>query len=221
MFRYEFSGQLHRAIPILTYLTINSLLQKITELGDSGLLTLLVAITSAYLYYCRCRRAAASLLLSFVLAAGGIGTAKLLFIGCLPNLGIEIASPSGHAALSFAVYAMLAVLLASQFRKPMRLITYTFAYGLIAAMAWSRVALGYHTTNEVIAALLIGGCATIIAYMYLYHRRNAVPPFNPYFLVLILGTVAFLLHGTRLPAEGFIRQIAAQLKIYIPACNPV
>ncbi|MFO0388835.1 MAG: phosphatase PAP2 family protein [Alphaproteobacteria bacterium] len=159
------------------------------------------------------------MLLAFVLAAGSTAVAKLIFLGCVEESWFGIRSPSGHTAISLSVYAMLALLVSSQMPYRLKLLPHLIALLLVGGIAVSRVTLGHHSMEEVIIGLTIGICAVIAASMLLFYKRAHVERFNVWSLLLLIVGCALLLHGTRLPAEQFIKHIAAMLKDYIPACG--
>lgn len=72
--------------------------------------------------------------------------------------------PSGHAAVSLAVYATLAFLLARALRGRARLAAIAAGALLILAVGASRVYLGAHYPTDVAAGWLTGGALAIVAW---------------------------------------------------------
>jgi len=192
----------------------------VTDLGSSSVLTLIVLLASTYLACCKCGRGAIALIVAFIISAVGISLAKLLFFGCqayYDDYGIR--SPSGHAALSLAVYGTLAILLASQSKRWVSWFTLAAAFALIVVIALSRVLLGFHSAGEVVIGLLIGAVAVAAACLFLFYNHKKVPSFNIFPLLLAVIVAAFVFHDIRVPAEEFIQRIAEQLRFYLPWCK--
>lgn len=197
----------------LAFLTV------MTDLGDSSVIGAIVVLAALYLLCSRCVKASFALVLVFVGASGAIALAKLVLLGCRTHhddFGIH--SPSGHTALSMAVYGMLAILLSSQLKGAWRAIPAIMAALLIGMIAASRVLLGFHTSGEVAAGLTIGLMAILPGYFLLFNKHSVKPRFRILPLVILIMIAAALIHGNKIPAEGYIRLIAARLKHYLPLC---
>lgn len=99
-------------------------------------------------------------LLAIAVTAGITLASKLAFMGW--GIGIKsvhFTGFSGHAAMSSAVYPVVAGLLAGPGRRA-RATGLMFGAILATAIAWSRVPLYAHTLSEVIAGLMLGlGCS--------------------------------------------------------------
>src|SRR5580692_9567197 len=92
--------------------SIQFLLIFITDIGDAASLLAITGAGSAYLLYRKSGRAALFLLSAFLLSIFFISVAKLVFIGCQGYLHQpDIHSPSGHAAISTAVFLAYALLM--------------------------------------------------------------------------------------------------------------
>ncbi|MDR3517034.1 MAG: phosphatase PAP2 family protein [Azospirillaceae bacterium] len=138
-------------------------LHVVTNFGDGTVLAPLVVFIAGWTYWCGWKSGAA-VLGSSLLGAGLLITAeKLVMIGCGPAIPVfAIHSPSGHAALSAAVYGSLALVTGRQERTPTRYALYLAAAALIGLIAWSRVVLQLHTVGEVIVGLFTGGAMCVV-----------------------------------------------------------
>ncbi|UID77458.1 phosphatase PAP2 family protein [Stenotrophomonas maltophilia] len=99
-------------------------------------------------------------LLALAVTAGITLASKLAFMGWGIGIkSIDFTGVSGHAAMSSAVYPVVAGLLAGPGRRA-RATGLMFGAILATAIAWSRVPLYAHTLSEVIAGLMLGlGCS--------------------------------------------------------------
>jgi membrane-associated phospholipid phosphatase len=192
---------------------LRSLLIAVTDAGDSTLLAGIVAASAGYLLFSGCRKGAAAMILSFVTAAIIVGGFKLAFLSCgtyYRRFGIQ--SPSGHTALSLAVFSAFAMLLASRLAGWRRFLVVLLLSLLIAAIGVTRVLLGFHTMREVIIGLIAGALAAGLVRSFL--RHGEIPPFDIRVLALSAVPAAILFHGTHLPTEGVIRWLAWHVKVY-------
>lgn len=155
-------------------------------------------------------RGAGAWLAATAVTFGLVLVLKLVFLGCgalLPRTGIS--SPSGHTASA----ALLCGGLAARFVHSWIWVAVTALLGA-AVIGFTRVALGVHTTEEVILAGLVGiGGAVVL------HVLAGPPPVARVLpLAIVIGAVLLAMHGTRLPAEGAIRQTASVLQRFVPWC---
>jgi hypothetical protein len=124
---------------------------------------------------------------------------KLAFYtGDLTVTGVALRNPSGHAALSAAVYGSLAWIVAFQaadWRRPTLLLLGALA---VAAIAVSRRYLHLHSTSDVAVGLLVGAAW---AALFVWRGWWRHPPVgrNPLPLLLLLSAVALAVHGNHLP----------------------
>jgi len=123
-------------------------------------------------------------------------------------------SPSGHAALSTAVYGGLAVLGGHQMSFAARLCLGVACVLLVGMIATSRVAIQAHTPIEVATGLSVGLCAVALL---VYLLRHKAPPrlLGPQLALASALAVAWM-YGTHWPVEetlhhwaGWIRQSTA------------
>ncbi len=190
----------------------------ITDLGDSSVICGIVFVGIIYLLYNKCGRGALALALALILSSCGIALAKLLFIGCGGvSYTSSINSPSGHTALSLAVYGTYTLLLCSQLRGWRQIFVIVIIVDLIAAIAATRVVLGFHNITEVMLGIIVGGVALLLVQQYV--KRGPLKSFNVYLLILCIVITAALLHGFRLPAEHLIQEIAKYIRPYSPICK--
>ncbi len=149
----------------------------ITELGDPAVI---IAVTLATLMWLAWRRNWRGV--SYELAAVAVAS---LFTSLLkvtlhqprpPAFHPEAADfsfPSGHTAVSMALYGFLAIIVAWEAPRRWQLAIATGAGLLIAAIAFSRLYLGAHWLSDVLAGLAFGlAWASLLAIAYL--RRS--PP---------------------------------------------
>ena len=82
----------------------------------------------------------------------------------LEHLQANASYPSGHTAASIAVYAGLALLLTSRFRRPgVAVLCWTLAILVPPFVAWARMYRGMHHPLDSAAAVLMGIGALIVA----------------------------------------------------------
>ncbi len=188
-------------------------------MGDSSVITALVMFCAAYLLCCGCKRGAGILVSAFVLVTVLISSIKLLFLGCNPMQNpLHIHSPSGHAALSAAIYGAFALLAASQLAGWRRYIPAVCAILLISAIAVSRVWLGMHSVDEIIIGVMTGCIALGVVYRYML-RGKTVQQFSLPLLLFASFLAVAIFHGMRSPAEGIIHAIALHFHSYDPLCG--
>ena len=135
-------------------------LRRLTHLGDSWLLTVLVVLGMAWL--ARGRRYVDAATLAAAGAVAGLTTAGLkeAFHRSRPpfvdssELPHSFSFPSGHASGAFAVYVLLALLLTTGSHARVRMITVGLGLAVATLVAATRVLLPVHYLTDVIA----GGC---------------------------------------------------------------
>ncbi|MEI6729838.1 MAG: phosphatase PAP2 family protein [Pseudomonadota bacterium] len=196
-----------------------NILQYITDFGDSAVMAAITLAGIIYLISCKNYRAASVIFLSLLLASFGIGLLKLVFMSYLKNRFIR--SPSGHVALSTAVLGIYTMIIAGQSpKKWQRIIGVSLVIALLIAIAASRVLLKYHNIYEVIIGFFVGYLAFICAGLF-YLRNEEPAKINKGKLLLIIISIAFLVHGFRFPAENIIEKLAIELKHNTKICNHI
>ncbi len=197
----------------------SALLIAVTDLGDSAVLGGIVLITTIYLLVSGCRRTALVLLAAFFATAAGIGLLKIIFFSCHNRIALpfDIRSPSGHAALAAVVWGTIGIIIGQQYSGWKKSCPLLIALGLIGFISGTRLALHFHTLDEIIAGLLVGFIGLLLAWILL--RRAPSQKFHPLGLVIAALVMATALHGLRLPAEDFMKLMALKLQLYWPFCN--
>ena len=190
----------------------------ITDCGDSAVTLPLALLVLIFLFVAgqRC------LGYAWVLAIGGcavlIGMLKLVFGACGEDLaGGHIISPSGHTAMSAAVYGSLAVLAGSRLPAGQRYTVYAVAAAGIVGIALSRVALHEHNFPEIVIGWLVGTGA-VAAFAVAAGRREA--PSLPFGWMLLCGVVLVaVFHGDRWKIEPAVRHLAGVFRLVLPYCR--
>ncbi len=142
---------------------------QITRAG--GGVFLLVVALAASLLLVRLGRPADGLLIvvAYLVAQLATNGLKLAFERPRPPLRVaelELSTfsfPSGHAAVSVAVYGALALAVLHRPHPPSRAVVVTTTVLLVALVALSRVALGVHYPSDVLAGLALGAACLLAA----------------------------------------------------------
>jgi membrane-associated phospholipid phosphatase len=184
----------------------------VTDFGDTAVTVPLALLMAVFLFAARQFRLALGWCLAIVGCAGTIAALKLLLNICgYPMVGPALASPSGHTAMSAAVYGGFAAVLGTSLARPGRDAVIAGAATLMLAIAASRAVLDYHSPLEVAVGLGVGGLtlAGIVA-LVAYCRPGRLP-------MALLAAAAFLLalvfHGDRWPAERAIHRVGGWLDL--------
>lgn len=180
---------------------------RATDLGDSAFAFAVTLLLVVYLFWMQERRAALSALAAFFIASFFIACGKiLLYSQCIPVKGLlGLQSPSGHTALSMAVYFTIASIVASSLPKHWRLAPYLVSSILVSTVAISRVILRAHTQIDVLLGFLAGAVAWLISRRLIKGHAVACP-WMP-FIVIATGAFA-IFYGHRFPAEKAISWIS-------------
>jgi undecaprenyl-diphosphatase len=161
-------------------------MRDVTALGGFTVVALVTTVAVlAFLMHGR-RRHALVLAGTVLLAEFSSDLAKGFYGRARPDLvphGSYVYSasfPSGHSAMSAATFLTLAVLIASlEPNRGTKVMVFVLAFGLIAAIGFSRVYLGVHWPSDVLAGWCLGGAWALAAWTALrrlYRRPMAGSP---------------------------------------------
>lgn len=181
-------------LQLLRTAPFDALLIAITGLGDKNVVIPVAAAGLVTLLALRRYRAGWYLTLAMGGGALFVGGVKRVIARPRPVSiydGVaEYSFPSGHAAMSVALYGFLAFLLAYGTPRPMRRMVAFAALTLVGLIAFSRVYLGAHWLSDVLAGLAFG-VAWIAVLALLYIRTAPAPvPTAPLAAVLLATLLA-------------------------------
>jgi membrane-associated phospholipid phosphatase len=188
----------------------------VTDFGDSAVTVPLALLTLIFLVVA----GRGQLALGWGLAIGGCGVAigalKLVFGACNSGLTtVGIVSPSGHTAMSVAVYGSLALLVAARLPRRFRSVVISAAAVSLIVIAVSRIVLHDHTPAEIAVGLIVGAGA--VGGFRAVLRHHEAPPLGG-LLLLGAGLVAAL-HGTRWMIEPELHRLAWDFRLAVPWCR--
>ncbi|PIT88007.1 MAG: hypothetical protein COU29_04330 [Candidatus Magasanikbacteria bacterium CG10_big_fil_rev_8_21_14_0_10_36_32] len=126
-----------------------------------------------------------------------VGTEACVFLGKIslmrtrPDIAVYLETsasfPSGHAAISLALYGFLAYLLTLRFKKIVhKILLYSLAIILILAVGFSRLYLGVHYLSDVIAGYALGILWLIVGMIvvkFIMLQRKKIPPSSEKYLI--------------------------------------
>ncbi|WP_347987281.1 phosphatase PAP2 family protein [Methylomonas sp. AM2-LC] len=187
----------------------------ITDYGDSAVTSTFTLASTLFLLVYKQFHAALAILLAFCFAAICISLSKFaIYTGyiVLPNK-FEIYSPSGHSAMSLAVYGTFAAIISSSQTGWRKIVPYLFFSSLIFLISISRVALANHTISDVIIGAVIGGI--VLFCIWFVFLKDKVIHFCRLRFTLIPFIVAVTIHGIRFPAESLIRRFSQYFHSYM------
>jgi len=190
----------------------------ITDFGDSAVTAPLALLVLVFLFAAGARRLA----LAWALTLGGcavvIGMLKLGFGACGHQLTfVRLVSPSGHTAMSTAVYGSLALLIGVRLPPGQRRAVLIVAAIAVIVIAVSRVALHEHSRSEIAVGFAVGVVAVALFRAAL--RRHAAPALPLGWLLLCGGILVAGLHGTRWMIEPILHRIASDFRLDLPLCR--
>jgi membrane-associated phospholipid phosphatase len=190
----------------------------VTDCGDSAVTAPLALLVLIFLIVSGQRRVA----FAWILAVGGaaivIGALKLAFGACGATIaGNHIVSPSGHTAMSTAVYGALALLAGSRLPERRRYAVYAATGAVIVGIALSRVVLHEHNFPEIVVGWVVGAGAVAVFAVAL--GRQQAPPLPLGWMVLCGAILVALLHGTRWHVEPAVRHLAWLFRLALPICR--
>jgi membrane-associated phospholipid phosphatase len=199
---------------------VNAVAAFITDFGDLAVTVPLAAVTTVALGVLRLPRLALAWAASIAGCAGVVGGLKLVLDVCHHRFSIpDIISPSGHAAMSVAVYGGLALLIGSGRPSLWRCAIRGGAAVLMVAIAVTRVILHKHTAAEAAVGFAIGLVAVASFGVALAAHRAVVVPVRWLAAALLLLAVA--VHGARWPGELTIHEMAGSplVRFLISGCR--
>lgn len=152
----------------------DALMVWVTRLGSATIITSVAVAGLSWLLWCRRGKAAAYWLAAIVVPA-------ILFIALKHGFAIPrprlvsgyaqgYAYPSGHTVMATALYGFLAVMLARHAAARWRVLIYTLAGTVIAAVGFSRLYLGVHWLSDVLGGLSLG--LAWVALIGIAYRRH-------------------------------------------------
>jgi membrane-associated phospholipid phosphatase len=190
----------------------------LTNLGDSAVTVPLAVLTCCFLGAARQLRLALVWSFAILGCAGVIGVLKLLPAACGPGLALAgMLSPSGHTAMSTAIYGSLSLVIANSSPPVVRAVVYSGGILLISGIAASRLALGYHAPAEVAAGLIIG-VGAVAGFRNILAKRPAITlPVK--WLIGAAVILVPLLHEKRWPAEQALWDFAGLFQLLAPRCS--
>ena len=190
----------------------------ITDCGDSAVTVPLALLVFVFLFAAGQQRLACFWAIAIGGAAVVIGTLKLVFGACGAGIpGNHIVSPSGHTAMSTAVYGALALAVGSRLPSSRRYAIYAAAGAAAIGIALSRVVLHEHNVPEIIVGWIVGAGAVALFAAAL--GRQAAPPLPLGWMVLCGVILVALLHGTRWHVEPAVRRLAWFFHLALPFCR--
>lgn len=155
-------------------------LKQISSFGGRGFMIPLVALLVALLLIRRRPRPAIYMV---VTGAGALlldPSLKALIGRLRPVVEVPVAQapgnsfPSGHALGSMIVYGMIVLVFLSAVRRPWRPVLLGVAIVLVAAIGFTRMALGVHFLSDVVGGWLLGlAWISVTAYAFRIWRREA------------------------------------------------
>jgi membrane-associated phospholipid phosphatase len=190
----------------------------VTDCGDSAVTVPLALLTLVFLISAGQRRIA----LAWVLAIGGcafaIAVLKLAFGACGQEMAIaRIASPSGHTALSTAIFGSLALLVGATLSPGRRAALYFATAVALVGIAWSRLVLQFHDEAKIAIGFLVG-VGGIVGFRAAL-RRQAAPALPLKWLVLCGAVLVVAMHRTRWMVEPIVHRLAWELRFVLPGCR--
>jgi hypothetical protein len=189
----------------------------VTDFGDSAITLPLALLTLGFLAVSRQSRLAQAWVAAIGGAAVAIGVLKLGFGACGSRSGFPgILSPSGHTAISTAVYGSLAVLLGTVLPQHPRRLFHLGAALLVGSIAISRWVLHKHDAAEIAVGFAVG--ITAVAGFRALARREAVAfPLGRFALCAL--AIAAIMHGTRWRIEPAVHDAAGLFRLALPWCR--
>jgi membrane-associated phospholipid phosphatase len=189
---------------------LQSILRFVSDFGDTAVTVPLALLMVGFLLAAKQPGLAVAWGLAIVGCAGAIGALKMMLVACGHSLGGPgLSSPSGHAAMSTAVYGGFAAVIGTSLARPARWAVIAGAAVLVVVIAVSRVILGAHSPVEVAIGFVVGSAALGVILAAVVRYRPAWQPVV--WLAALALVVAMVFHGWRWPAEHAVRHLAGWL----------
>jgi membrane-associated phospholipid phosphatase len=198
---------------------VHPLANFITDFGDSAVTVPLAGLTALALAAGRQWRLMLAWLVAVGLTAVLVAGLKIVLAACAWRFAIPgLHNPSGHAAMSAAVYGGLALLVGG--RQPwLRLAVELAAAAVAVAIALSRVVLHAHSPLDAASGLAIG-LAIWAGFRYASAGERPAPT-PAHWLAAAAVLVIALAHGARWHTEQAIHLLAglAFVRLLLPWCG--
>jgi membrane-associated phospholipid phosphatase len=175
----------------------------LTDFADQAVVLPLIVVVALVLAGLGWRRGAVAWLAAVGVTFGAVLTLKLVLFTCGPALHLAtLRSPSGHTAAAAIIAGGIAVTLRRRKRE-------VGAIALLSALVIgvTRVALGWHSTPEVV----VGGTLGVLGALGFAWLAGSPPTLRLRWVFVSIVAVALLLHGQHLNAESRIRAVAFNL----------
>jgi len=188
---------------------LQSIWNFVTDFGDTAVTVPLALLMVGFLVALKQPRLAVGWGLAIVGCAGAIGALKIILDACGHSLvGPGLSSPSGHAAMSTAVYGGFAAVTGATLARPAREAVIAGTAVLIVVIALSRVILGAHSPVEVAIGFVVGIAALAVILAVVTRYRPVWLPVV--WLAALALVVAMLFHGERWPAEQAVHHLGGR-----------
>jgi membrane-associated phospholipid phosphatase len=185
------------------------LLVALTEFGDAAVQLPLAVTILLWLLLSGAPRAAAWWTASVLFCGGVTAILKIFFWGCPPLSDLH--SPSGHTSLSTLVYGATALITFVEGGRWRPRVAAAAGVCLVLAIGLSRLLLFAHSVPEVILGWFIGS-ASLALFGWRYRRcRPPNPRLAP--LLVSVGVLASVLHGSELRAEELLHRMTGYLRV--------
>ena len=197
-----------------------ALFHAITDLGDSAVTCATVVAAAVIFLFYKQKRAALAIIVAFVFTAVLIILGKIILYsrcGDAPNTLFDLKSPSGHSAISVAVYGTLTIMIASSQSGKRRIIPYLLSIPFITLIVVSRVVLGAHSVSDVLVGSGIGLISCLSVWGVFLKGEVTRCPWVPFSVVSLI--VLGVLYGTHFPAEALIDWVAQYIRLHIRSCS--
>ena len=192
------------------------MMRFLTDFGDSAMLLPLSAVVLIWLLATRSSGAAIWWLSVLIVFGAVIGGLKMLFFACPP--AVDVRSPSGHTGFSMFIYGSIAAIFAAQRQSRWsRWAIMTAAIMLVVGIAFSRVILHMHSTQETVIGFLTGAAAVGVFFFGYQRTTPSRHLMAPLLFAVVLTAAVF--HGVRLNAEPNLHALGGWLDLQQLFCR--